>query len=167
MRRSCAAGGRAPRGARLVRAGDHRTDEHRRRGGASETESASVQGRRGIHIGRRWRRATPRVRDREKEIGEGGSLGLFLHTSIPFIYMAYSECLPTRLNPLRLRGPLSPRYAMTKVWAETLGELYARVHGLSVVLARIGWFVLAAGEPVIKCPSPLKVLKDTYHYSCY
>jgi hypothetical protein len=56
---------------------------------------------------------------------------------------------------------------MTKVWAETLGELYARVHGLSVVLARIGWFVLAAGEPVIKCPSPLKVLKDTYHYSCY
>lgn len=32
-------------------------------------------------------------------------------------------------------------YTMTKVWAETLGEMYARVHGLSVVLARIGWFV--------------------------
>ena len=28
-----------------------------------------------------------------------------------------------------------------QVWAEQLGEFYARVHGLSVVLGRIGWFV--------------------------
>jgi hypothetical protein len=26
---------------------------------------------------------------------------------------------------------------------------------------------LAAGKPVINCPSPLHVLKDTYDHSCY
>jgi hypothetical protein len=26
---------------------------------------------------------------------------------------------------------------------------------------------LAAGESVIKCPSPPNVLKDAYHHSCY
>ena len=31
-------------------------------------------------------------------------------------------------------------YALTKAWAEDLGEMYARVHELSVVLVRIGWF---------------------------
>jgi hypothetical protein len=34
-------------------------------------------------------------------------LGLFLRTSIPFINMAYSGCLPTRLNPLAERTCLS------------------------------------------------------------
>ena len=31
-------------------------------------------------------------------------------------------------------------YALTKVWAESMGEMYARVHDLSVVLVRIGWY---------------------------
>jgi len=31
-------------------------------------------------------------------------------------------------------------YGATKIWAETLGELYARKEGLSVMAARIGWF---------------------------
>lgn len=30
-------------------------------------------------------------------------------------------------------------YALTKVWAEEMGAMYARVHGLSVVNVRIGW----------------------------
>ncbi len=31
-------------------------------------------------------------------------------------------------------------YALTKVWAEDIGEMYARVHELSVINVRIGWF---------------------------
>src|SRR5205823_6434718 len=31
-------------------------------------------------------------------------------------------------------------YALTKAWAETAGDMYARVHNLSVVSVRIGWF---------------------------
>jgi uronate dehydrogenase len=30
-------------------------------------------------------------------------------------------------------------YALTKAWAELLGQMYARCYGLSVVMARIGW----------------------------
>ena len=31
-------------------------------------------------------------------------------------------------------------YALSKVWAEDLGKMYARVHELSVILVRVGWF---------------------------
>jgi uronate dehydrogenase len=31
-------------------------------------------------------------------------------------------------------------YALTKVWAEAAGDMYARVHNLSVISVRIGWF---------------------------
>ncbi len=37
-------------------------------------------------------------------------------------------------------------YALTKAWAETAGAMYARVHGLSVISARIGWFPRNTGE---------------------
>lgn len=30
-------------------------------------------------------------------------------------------------------------YALTKVWAEVMGDMYARVHHISVINARIGW----------------------------
>jgi nucleoside-diphosphate-sugar epimerase len=30
-------------------------------------------------------------------------------------------------------------YALTKLWAEDLGEMYARVYGMSVIAARLGW----------------------------
>ncbi len=30
-------------------------------------------------------------------------------------------------------------YALTKVWAEEMGKMYARVHGMSVINVRIGW----------------------------
>ena len=31
-------------------------------------------------------------------------------------------------------------YALTKAWAEVTGDMYARVHNLSVISVRIGWF---------------------------
>jgi uronate dehydrogenase len=37
-------------------------------------------------------------------------------------------------------------YALSKVWAEAAGAMYARVHGLSVISARIGWFPRNTGE---------------------
>jgi uronate dehydrogenase len=37
-------------------------------------------------------------------------------------------------------------YALSKVWAEAAGSMYARVHGLSVISARIGWFPRNTGE---------------------
>ena len=30
-------------------------------------------------------------------------------------------------------------YALTKLWAEQIGEMYARMYGLSVIAARLGW----------------------------
>jgi hypothetical protein len=35
-------------------------------------------------------------------------------------------------------APVNP-YALAKVWAEEMGKMYARVHGLEVVNVRIGW----------------------------
>jgi uronate dehydrogenase len=32
-------------------------------------------------------------------------------------------------------------YALTKLWAEEHGAMYARLHGMSIVAARIGWMV--------------------------
>lgn len=37
-------------------------------------------------------------------------------------------------------------YALSKAWAEVAGEMYARVNGLSVISARIGWFPRNTGE---------------------
>ena len=37
-------------------------------------------------------------------------------------------------------GPMPVNhYALTKAWAELAGDMYARVHGLSVISVRIGW----------------------------
>ena len=43
---------------------------------------------------------------------------------------------------IRIEDGAAPvnHYALTKVWAEQMGQMYARVHGLSVILVRIGWF---------------------------
>lgn len=42
----------------------------------------------------------------------------------------------------------SPRnhYGLTKVWAEQMGEMYARCHGLSVIAIRVAWMVRDASE---------------------
>jgi uronate dehydrogenase len=45
-------------------------------------------------------------------------------------------------------------YALTKVWAEQMGEMYARVHGLSVISVRIGWLPRNPGEATTLVASP-------------
>lgn len=47
---------------------------------------------------------------------------------------------PGRMMSCEERVPLN-LYALSKLWAEELGAMYARVHGMSVVAARIGWMV--------------------------
>jgi uronate dehydrogenase len=44
-------------------------------------------------------------------------------------------------KPVRLEdGPrVINHYALTKLWAEDMGEMYARVYGMSVIAARLGW----------------------------
>lgn len=37
-------------------------------------------------------------------------------------------------------------YALTKIWAERMGEMYARCYGLSVIAVRIGWFLRSERE---------------------
>src|SRR5688500_8889775 len=46
-----------------------------------------------------------------------------------------------RDRPVRIEDGPAPvnHYALTKVWAEVTGEMYARVHNLSVISVRIGW----------------------------
>jgi uronate dehydrogenase len=43
--------------------------------------------------------------------------------------------------PIRPADPLTPRYwyAAAKVFAESIGQSYAELHGLSVIAARLGW----------------------------
>jgi uronate dehydrogenase len=44
-------------------------------------------------------------------------------------------------RPIRIEEGTAPtnHYALTKVWAEEMGKMLARVHGISVVNVRIGW----------------------------
>jgi uronate dehydrogenase len=44
-------------------------------------------------------------------------------------------------RPIRIEEGPAPtnHYALTKVWAEEMGKMVARVHGISVVNVRIGW----------------------------
>src|SRR4051812_45782970 len=44
-------------------------------------------------------------------------------------------------RPIRIEEGPAPtnHYALTKVWAEEMGKMYARVYGISVINVRIGW----------------------------
>ncbi|MFN8486295.1 MAG: NAD(P)-dependent oxidoreductase [Caldilineaceae bacterium] len=44
-------------------------------------------------------------------------------------------------RPVRIEDGPAPvnHYALTKAWAEIAGDMYARVHNISVINARIGW----------------------------
>lgn len=44
-------------------------------------------------------------------------------------------------RPVKVEDGPKPvnHYALTKVWAEQMGDMYARVHNLSVICVRIGW----------------------------
>jgi nucleoside-diphosphate-sugar epimerase len=43
--------------------------------------------------------------------------------------------------PIRPEDPISPRYwyAATKMFMEAIGRSYSEVHGMSVIIARLGW----------------------------
>jgi uronate dehydrogenase len=45
-------------------------------------------------------------------------------------------------------------YALTKAWAELMGEMYARVHGMSVISVRIGWLPRNPREAAALVASP-------------
>ena len=63
---------------------------------------------------------------------------LVLASSVQVVMGHFAE----RLNrAIRLDdGPrVVNHYALTKLWAEDIGEMYARVYGLSVIAARLGW----------------------------
>ncbi len=46
-------------------------------------------------------------------------------------------------------------YALTKVWNEAMGDMYARVHNLSVISVRIGWLPRNRGEAERLAQSPM------------
>lgn len=46
-------------------------------------------------------------------------------------------------------------YALTKVWLEAMGDMYARVHNLSVICVRIGWLPRNYGEAERLAQSPM------------
>lgn len=45
-------------------------------------------------------------------------------------------------EPVRIADGPRPtnHYALTKLWAEITGDMYARVHNMSVINVRVGWF---------------------------
>lgn len=51
-------------------------------------------------------------------------------------------------RPLRPEDPPAPmnHYALTKLWAEEMGRMYAQLHQVAVLAVRIGWFVRNAEE---------------------
>jgi uronate dehydrogenase len=55
---------------------------------------------------------------------------------------------PGRLVTSEVREP-GNLYALTKLWAEEHGAMYARLHGMSIVAARIGWMVRDEGEATL------------------
>jgi uronate dehydrogenase len=50
-------------------------------------------------------------------------------------------------------------YALTKVWAEEMGELYAHRFGMSVVAVRLGWMV--------RNPDEARHMKELAIFDCY
>ena len=46
-------------------------------------------------------------------------------------------------------------YALTKAWSETAGEMYARVHNLSVISVRIGWLPRNREEAAVLQSRPI------------
>lgn len=62
-----------------------------------------------------------------------------------------------RDRPVKVEDGPAPinHYALTKVWAEATGDMYARVHGLSVISVRIGWFPRNTEECIRLAASPL------------
>ena len=62
-----------------------------------------------------------------------------------------------RDRPVRVEDGPAPtnHYALTKAWAEIAGDMYARVHNLSVISVRIGWLPRNTGEARRLAASPI------------
>jgi uronate dehydrogenase len=58
---------------------------------------------------------------------------IILASSVQAVGVGRDEPAPDRLP--------KNHYALTKLWAEQMGEMYSRVYGLSVIAARIAWMV--------------------------
>lgn len=56
-------------------------------------------------------------------------------------------------NVVRVTDGLAPHdhYSFTKAAGEVMGEMYARLHGMTVLSARIGWVVRNPDEVVAQC----------------
>jgi uronate dehydrogenase len=66
---------------------------------------------------------------------EHGVRRLILASSVQVVF-GHDWSQPVRIED----GPrVINHYALTKLWAEDLGEMYARVYGMSVIAARMGW----------------------------
>jgi uronate dehydrogenase len=50
-------------------------------------------------------------------------------------------------------------YALTKVWAEQMGELYARCFGMSILAVRLGWMV--------RTPDEARHMQELGIFDCY
>ena len=50
--------------------------------------------------------------------------------------------------PIRPEDPVSPKhwYAATKMFMEAIGRSYVEIHGISVIVARLGWCPRTAGQ---------------------
>ena len=44
------------------------------------------------------------------------------------------------IKKTKTRAPVNG-YGLSKLWLEDLGEMYSRVYGISVIAARLGWFI--------------------------
>jgi hypothetical protein len=65
-----------------------------------------------------------------------GAKRLILASSVQVVFGHDWSKAPVRLGD----GPrVINHYALTKLWAEDLGEMYARVYEMSVIAARLGW----------------------------
>lgn len=73
---------------------------------------------------------------------EAGVRRLVLSSSVQAVSALHLD------RPVTVADGIAPRnlYAVTKVWAEVMGEMVARTWGLSVISVRIGWLPRAAGE---------------------
>ena len=69
--------------------------------------------------------------------------------SVPRVILASSlQVAPERMGRPARVDESAPRnhYALTKLWAEQMGEMYARCFGLHVLAVRMTWMVRSLGE---------------------
>src|SRR4029078_4685109 len=61
--------------------------------------------------------------------------GLGVSSCVRVVRGLKDRAAPARVDEARPHN----HYALTKVWAEQMGELYARRFGMSIIAVRLGW----------------------------